>query len=106
MTKDYYDFKLLSVDSTDEDDKNEDIPRINGHIHTPHSFSAFTDIEQPFKMAKEEGIRILGINDFYTTDGYDEFAEFAKAYKIFPLFNIEFMALQKLLQKTDRKSVV
>lgn len=99
MTKDYYDFNLFSVDSADQDDVNQkDIPLINNHIHTPHSFSAFTDIEQPFRMAKAEGIGILGINDFYTTDGYDEFAEFAKAYKIFPLFNIEFMALQKSLQ--------
>lgn len=101
MTKDYYNFNLLSVDSNDEDDENQkDIPRINGHIHTPHSFSAFDSIEQPFKIAKVEGIRVLGINDFYTTDGYDEFAEYATVYKIFPLFNIEFMALQKSLQET------
>ncbi len=75
------------------------IPDINGHIHTPHSFSAFTDIKQAFELAKNEGVSVLGINDFYTTDGYDEFAELAKKYKIFPLFNIEFMALQDELQK-------
>jgi hypothetical protein len=45
-------------------------------------------------MAEAEGIQVLGINDFYTTDGYAEFAELALKYKIFPLFNIEFMALQ------------
>ena len=75
------------------------IPNINGHIHTPHSFSAFTNIEQAFELSGNEGVSVLGINDFYTTDGYDEFAELAKKYKIFPLFNIEFMALQNDLQE-------
>ena len=75
------------------------VPDINGHIHTPHSFSAFSSIEQAFQLAKSEGVSILGINDFYTTDGYDEFAELAQKHQIFPLFNIEFMALQNDLQE-------
>jgi hypothetical protein len=75
------------------------VPEINGHIHTPHSFSAFSKIEEAFQLAKNEGVPVLGINDFYTTDGYDEFAGQAKEYKIFPLFNIEFMALQYDLQE-------
>ncbi len=74
---------------------------VNGHFHTPFSFSAFTEIEQAFKMAEAEGVQVLGINDFYTTDGYDEFAELAVKYKIFPLFNIEFMSLQKDLQDAN-----
>jgi hypothetical protein len=73
---------------------------VNGHFHTPYSFSAFTEIEQPFILAEAEGVQVLGINDFYTTDGYSEFAELAKKYKTFPLFNIEFMALQKDLQES------
>jgi hypothetical protein len=75
------------------------VPDINGHIHTPHSFSAFSSIEQAFQLAKAEGVSVLGINDFYTTDGYDEFAELAQKHRIFPLFNIEFMALQNDLQE-------
>lgn len=74
------------------------IPDVNGHIHTPHSFSAFPDISLAFQMAMNEGIGVLGINDFYTTDGYPEFAALAREFKIFPLFNIEFMALQNELQ--------
>lgn len=72
---------------------------VNGHFHTPFSFSAFTEIEQVFELAEAEGVQVLGINDFYTTDGYAEFFELAKKYKIFPLFNIEFMSLQKDLQE-------
>ena len=78
-------------------------PDINGHIHTPHSFSAFSEIGQAFNMAKSEGVSVLGINDFYTTDGYNEFAELAMANKVFPLFNIEFMALQSDLQEAGIK---
>ena len=74
---------------------------VNGHFHTPYSFSAFTEMEQAFKMAEVEGVKVLGINDFYTTDGYGEFAELAVKYKIFPLFNIEFMSLQKDLQQAN-----
>ncbi len=78
-----------------------EVPAINGHIHTPHSFSAFPDIRLAFQMARKEGISILGINDFYTTEGYPEFALLAKQFKIFPLFNIEFMALQSDLQQAE-----
>ncbi|HAQ20270.1 MAG TPA: hypothetical protein DCR40_13725 [Prolixibacteraceae bacterium] len=74
---------------------------VNGHFHTPFSFSAFTEIEQPFKLAEAEGVQVLGINDFYTADGFTEFAELAAKYKIFPLFNIEFMSLQKDLQEAN-----
>jgi hypothetical protein len=74
---------------------------VNGHFHTPFSFSSFTEIEQPFKLAEAEGVQVLGINDFYTTDGYAEFAKLASKYGIFPLFNIEFMALQKDLQEAN-----
>jgi hypothetical protein len=74
---------------------------VNGHFHTPFSFSAFTEIEQPFRLAEAEGVQVLGINDFYTTDGYAEFARLALKYKIFPLFNIEFMSLQQDLQEAN-----
>ncbi len=74
------------------------ILKVNGHFHTPFSFSAFTEIEQVFKMARKENVRVLGINDFYTTDGYAEFSRLAGEYRIFPLYNIEFMSLQKDLQ--------
>lgn len=75
------------------------VPDINGHIHTPHSFSAFSEIRQAFEMSKAEGVSVLGINDFYTTDGFEEFAELAAKNKVFPLFNIEFMGLQNDLQE-------
>lgn len=73
---------------------------VNAHIHTPYSFSAFSDVSQIFEMALRENVKILGINDFYVTDGYPEFYENALKSRIFPLFNIEFIALDRELQKS------
>jgi hypothetical protein len=72
-----------------------DFREANGHIHTPYSFSAFSDMETLFKMAGNEKISLLGINDFYVTDGYDSFCKGCLQNKIFPLFNIEFIGLLK-----------
>ena len=55
--------------------KKNNLYKVNGHIHTPFSFSAFNDIPQIFEMAKKENIKVLGINDFYVTDGYTLFYE-------------------------------
>lgn len=74
---------------------------LNGHIHTPFSFSAFEDISQIFKMANEENIKAIGINDFIVTDGHRPFHDQAVASKVFPLFNIEFMGLLKEEQAND-----
>lgn len=68
---------------------------LNGHIHTPFSFSAFENIPQIFKMANDENIKAVGINDFNVTDGYKSFHDHAVASNVFPLFNIEFMGLLK-----------
>ena len=71
----------------------------NGHIHTPYSFSAFDKLETAFNMAKEEKIEVLGINDFFVTDGYEAFHNGCEKNNIFPLFNIEFIGLLKEEQK-------
>ena len=67
--------------------------KVNCHIHTPYSFSAFTDIKQPFEMALKEDIKVLGINDFFVADGYEAFYDNAVSNRIFPEFNIEFIGL-------------
>jgi hypothetical protein len=72
---------------------------INGHFHTPYSFSAFKEMKQVFLMAEKEKVNVLGINDFYTTSGYEEFTELSETYKKFPLYNIEFMGLLKSEQE-------
>jgi len=66
---------------------------INTHIHTPWSFSSFDSIEQAVSLAKNEQVEVLGISDFNTVEGYEEFAEHCKKKNVYPLFNIEFIAL-------------
>jgi hypothetical protein len=72
-----------------------DYREANCHIHTPYSFSSFSDMGTIFTMAKEEKISVLGINDFYVTAGYDSFNKWCLQAGIFPLFNIEFIGLLK-----------
>jgi len=55
---------------------------LNGHIHTPFSFSAFEDISQVFTMANDENIQSVGINDFIVTDGYQSFHDAAIAARV------------------------
>lgn len=74
---------------------SDNVYEVNGHVHTPFSFSAFSDIPSIFQMAKRENIKVLGINDFFVTDGYGQFYKNALTAKIFPLFNIEFIGLLK-----------
>ena len=66
---------------------------VNAHLHTPYSFSAFSSIGEALDKAAEEGVKVVGINDFYSTDGYGEWKEGCAARGLFPLFGIEFIAL-------------
>jgi len=80
-------------------ESNKDFPQIplkvNNHIHTPHSFSAFRSIEEAVKKASEEDVKVLGINDFYVSDGYGEFIKECRKYRLFPLLNIELIGISR-----------
>ena len=67
--------------------------KVNAHLHTPYSFSAFSSIEEALNMAVNEGISVVGINDFYTTEGYKEWNDGCKSRNLYPLFNIELIGL-------------
>ncbi|MDL2306328.1 hypothetical protein LJC72_13510, partial [Bacteroides sp. OttesenSCG-928-D19] len=71
------------------------IPNVNAHLHTPFSFSAFEKLTDALDMAYDEDVRIVGINDFYSMDGYEEWSREALKRHLYPLFNIEFISLQK-----------
>ena len=76
-----------------------DYPKVNAHMHTPYSFSAFEDIDDSLDRAVNEGVAVVGINDFYTTEGYKEWAEGCKSRNLYPLFNIEMIGLNDSDQK-------
>lgn len=73
--------------------------KTNNSIHTPYHFSSFESISQAVSLAKEQNISILGINDFNTTEGYEEFAAACEKFGVYPLFNIEFASLYQEDQK-------
>jgi len=74
-------------------------PKVNAHLHTPYSFSAFTELNQALDMAVAEEVKVVGINDFYTTAGYEAWAKGCKERGLYPLFNIEFISLNEADQK-------
>ncbi|MDR1454968.1 MAG: hypothetical protein LBJ01_04890 [Tannerella sp.] len=68
---------------------------VNAHLHTPYSFSAFERLTDALDRAVSENVRVVGINDFYSMDGYVEWRDEALGRNLFPLFNIEFIGLQE-----------
>ena len=73
---------------------------VNAHLHTPYSFSAFSSVEQALDAAAAEGVKVVGINDFYSMDGYKDWKEGCAARALFPLFGIEFISLNAEDQAT------
>jgi len=75
------------------------IEKVNAHLHTPYSFSAFSGVEEALDKAVKENVKVVGINDFYTTAGYEAWAEGCQQRLLYPLFNIEFISLNEEDQK-------
>ena len=73
--------------------------KVNAHLHTPYSFSAFDDVNDSLDRALSENVKVVGINDFYTTAGYEEWYKGCKERHLYPLFNIEFISLNENDQK-------
>lgn len=69
------------------------ILNVNAHMHTPYSFSAFRDVDDALDRALAEDVRVVGVNDFYTTQGYEAWEEGCRKRQLFPLFGIEFISL-------------
>ena len=76
---------------------------VNAHIHTPYSFSAFGSIPEALDKAAAEGVRVVGINDFYSTDGFREWHDGCAERSLYPLYGIEFMALDTGMQASGRR---
>jgi PHP domain len=77
-------------------EKDKGLPgKVNNHIHTPYSFSAFQSVTEAVQKAVAEDVRILGINDFYVCDGYGEFMDRCVEFGVFPLLNIELIGISK-----------
>ena len=72
-------------------------PLNNAHIHIPPNFSAFATIAQATEQAATEGIRALGVSNYYDFTAYTEFAERCAAGGISPLYGLEIITLDEEL---------
>lgn len=79
------------------------IVNVNAHLHTPFSFSAFSDITQALDKAVAENVKVVGVNDFYTPAAYPAWKEGCDARNLIPMFNIEFISLNEADQKNGRR---
>lgn len=68
-------------------------PIVNTHVHVPPNFSAFTTAADVVETARAEGVRAIGISNFYDQQVYDRFAGLCRAAGIVPLFGLEFITL-------------
>lgn len=73
---------------------------VNAHLHTPYSFSAFDSVAQALDMAAAQNVKVAGINDFYSTDGYAEWDDGCRERRLYPLFNIEMISLDAEAQRS------
>jgi hypothetical protein len=77
--------------------------KVNSHIHLPPNFSAFQTVAQAIELSAAQGIRVLGVSNYYDYDVYGDFVEGARKAGIFPLFGLEIICLIDELVKRGVK---
>jgi hypothetical protein len=75
------------------------VPRANAHIHLPPNFSAFQSVQQAVDLAADQGVRALGVSNYYDFEVYSDFGWLAWQRGIFPLFGLEIIALLQDVQQ-------
>jgi hypothetical protein len=77
--------------------------KVNSHIHLPPNFSAFQTVEQAIELSAAQGVRVLGVSNYYDYDVYGDFVDGARKAGIFPLFGLEIISLIDDLVKAGVK---
>ena len=68
-------------------------PRVNGHVHLPPNFSAFTTAAQAVQLAADQKVGVLGASNYYDYRVYDDLTSECRRHGIFPLYGLEIIAL-------------
>lgn len=79
------------------------VPPVNGHVHLPPNFSAFDSVSQALDLAKQQGLGVLGVSNYYDFSVYGPFANGALDRGIFPLFGLEIIAMDDDLRDAGVK---
>lgn len=66
---------------------------VNTHVHTAKSFSFFASPSEAAWLGYVAGLRMLGINDHYTTAGHQEFGEACRILGLLAGFSMEAVAM-------------
>jgi predicted metal-dependent phosphoesterase TrpH len=67
--------------------------KVNSHIHLPPNFSAFQTVAAAIELSAAQGVRVLGVSNYYDYEVYGDFVEGARRAGIFPLFGLEIICL-------------
>ena len=77
--------------------------KVNSHIHLPPNFSAFQTVAEAIALSAAQGVRVLGVSNYYDYDVYGDFVDGARRAGIFPLFGLEIICLIDELVKKGVK---
>jgi hypothetical protein len=75
----------------------------NAHVHLPPNFSSLLDAPSTARRAREEGVQVLGISNYYGTAIYPAFAAACRAERVFPLFGHEIIVFDEALAKAGTR---
>ncbi len=75
----------------------------NAHIHLPPNFSSLTDADAAASRAAAEGVRVLGISNYYGTGVYPAFAAACLAHRVFPLIGLEVIVFDAALARAGTR---
>lgn len=76
-------------------------PRLgtNVHVHSDHSFSVFRSASEAVWHGAQAGLEVYGINDFFTTAGFDEFASACRVVRLPAVFGLECIAMDRAMER-------
>lgn len=78
-------------------------PKVNAHIHLPPNFSAFKNVGQAVTLAAEQGVKVLGVSNYYDYNVYGDFGVLARQAGVFPLFGLEIICMNDDLKAAGVK---
>jgi hypothetical protein len=76
---------------------------VNAHVHIPPNFSSLPDAETAARRASDEGVRVLGLSNYYGTDIYPAFAAACRSRRVFPLFGLEVIVFDESLARSGTR---
>jgi hypothetical protein len=78
-------------------------PAHNSHVHLPPNFSAFASPADAVNCAADQGCVLLGTSNYYDFAVYSDFAQLARARRVFPLLGLEMLCRDEAMAAAGTK---